>query len=155
MSLAKDTVISRFLPKNVLGKKLPNTFAEPAASYVAPRPLVDQIRSGLPFSEFSGLRDLLELPEEDLGRMLGMSNATLHRRKKAHQLNSAESERLIRFARLFGLATDTFDTCEAARSWLKTPNPGMTGETPLAYADTEFGAREVENLLGRVMHGVF
>jgi uncharacterized protein (DUF2384 family) len=27
--------------------------------------------------------------------------------------------------------------------------------TPLALADTEFGAREVEDLLGRLEHGVY
>jgi uncharacterized protein (DUF2384 family) len=32
---------------------------------------------------------------------------------------------------------------------------GLGGKTPLEYADTEPGAREVEDLLGRLEHGVF
>ena len=84
-----------------------------------------------------------------------MSNATLHRRKKARQLSPAESERLVRFTRLFGIALGVFGTEGAACSWLKTENPGTASETPLGYADTEFGAREVENLLGRIDHGIF
>ena len=48
-----------------------------------------------------------------------------------------------------------FECEEASRSWLKTENPGTAGEAPLSYADTEFGAREVENLLGRIDHGIF
>lgn len=118
-------------------------------------PLVERIREGLPFSEFRALLELLAIPEEDLGRLLGISPATLNRRKKTRQLGMPESERIVRFARLFGIAMDVLGGEEAAREWLKTPNPGTGGESPLSYADTEFGAREVENLLGRLDHGVF
>lgn len=117
--------------------------------------MVERIRNGLPFYEFDALHELLQIPEDELGRFLGMSPATLQRRKKSRQLTSAESERIVRFARLFGAALEVFETNEAARSWLKTPNPGTAQEAPLSYADTEFGAREVENLLGRIDHGVF
>jgi len=118
-------------------------------------PLVERIREGLPISEFRALLELLVIPEEDLGRLLGISPATLNRRKKARQLGTLESERVVRFARLFGIAMEVLGTEEAAREWLRTPNPGTAGESPLSYADTEFGAREVENVLGRLDHGVF
>lgn len=119
-------------------------------------PLVVRLREGLLMEEFTTLRNLLAIPEEDLGKLLGMSPATLTRRKKGSHLTTFESERLVRFARLFGQACEVFDKDEeAARDWLKTPNSGTANEPPLAYADTEFGAREVENLLGRLDHGVF
>ncbi len=121
---------------------------------VAP-PLVERIREGLPFTEFRVLLELLAIPEEELGRLLGISPATLNRRKKARQLGMPESERVVRFARLFGIAMEVLGGEEASREWLKTPNPGTGGESPLSYADTEFGAREVENVLGRLDHGVF
>jgi len=35
------------------------------------------------------------------------------------------------------------------------PAPALAGRTPLAVATSELGAREVENLLGRLEHGVF
>ena len=117
--------------------------------------LVEQIRHGLPFAEFRALIELLAVPEEDLGRLIGISPATLSRRKKSRRLATPESERIVRFARLFGITMEVLGTEEAAREWLKTPNPGTAGESPLSYADTEFGAREVENLLGRLDHGVF
>lgn len=118
-------------------------------------PLVERIREGLPFFEFKALLDLLAIPEEELGRLLGISPATLNRRKKSRHLGSHESERIVRFARLFGLAMEVFGSEAAARDWLKTANPGTAGESPLSYSDTEFGAREVENLLGRIDHGIF
>ena len=123
-------------------------------SVVSP-PLVGRIRDGLPFSEFRALLELLAIPEVDLGRLLGISPATLNRRKNARRLGTLESERVVRFGRLFGIAMEVLGTEEAAREWLKIPNPGTGGESPLSYADTEFGAREVENVLGRLDHGVF
>jgi putative toxin-antitoxin system antitoxin component (TIGR02293 family) len=39
--------------------------------------------------------------------------------------------------------------------WLKSPQKALGGKTPLEYSDTEPGAREVEDLLGRLEHGVF
>jgi putative toxin-antitoxin system antitoxin component (TIGR02293 family) len=118
-------------------------------------PLVVRVRQGLPMEEFRSLQGLLAIPEEDLGRFLAISPATLGRRKKAGRLEMIESERVVRLARLFGKAYELFESEEAAREWLKTPNPGTAGESPLSYADTEFGAREVENLIGRIEHGVF
>lgn len=118
-------------------------------------PLVERIRQGLPMAEFRALAELLGLAEEPLGRLLGISPATLTRRKKARQLGMPESERVVRFARLFGIAMEVLGGEEASREWLNTPNPGTGGESPLSYADTEFGAREVENVLGRLDHGVF
>ncbi|MGE9270417.1 MAG: antitoxin Xre/MbcA/ParS toxin-binding domain-containing protein [Verrucomicrobiales bacterium] len=38
---------------------------------------------------------------------------------------------------------------------LKPINPGTGRESPLSYAGTEFGTLEVENLLGRLDHGIF
>jgi uncharacterized protein (DUF2384 family) len=39
--------------------------------------------------------------------------------------------------------------------WLRSPNRALGGESPLALSKTEVGAREVENLIGRLEHGVF
>ena len=118
-------------------------------------PIVERIREGLYFREFKALRHLLDIPEDTLALYLGISNATLHRRKKSRKFSQPESERLVRFTRLFGIAYSVFGDEIAVREWLKTENPGTAGESPLSYADTEFGAREVENLLGRIDHGVF
>jgi putative toxin-antitoxin system antitoxin component (TIGR02293 family) len=85
---------------------------------------------------------------------MGIARATLHRRKKTGQLDASESERLIRLARLMARATEVFESEESARSWLKRPALALAGESPLGFADTEVGAREVEFLLGRLEHGV-
>lgn len=123
---------------------------EPEAAYV-----VERVRDGLDFGEFQALREMLGLTEEKMGSLLGMSRATLHRRKKSGHLDRAESDRLVRYARLLNCATGLFVTQEKAAKWLGSPAFAFNGETPLDYADTEIGAREVEGLIGRLEHGVF
>ncbi|MGV3772845.1 MAG: antitoxin Xre/MbcA/ParS toxin-binding domain-containing protein, partial [Verrucomicrobiales bacterium] len=70
-------------------------------------------------------------------------------------LDREESDRVVRFARLFGLAVQVMESTEAARAWLNSPQYGLGGATPLDYAETEWGAREVEELLGRIEYGVY
>lgn len=123
---------------------------EPEAPY-----MIGKVRDGLPMAEFHALRDLLGLTEERLAGLLGMSRATLHRRKSHGTLDRAASDRLVRFARLFVRASDVLGGEKAARSWLAAPAVAFQGECPLDFADTEIGAREVEALLGRIEHGVF
>lgn len=87
--------------------------------------------------------------------MLGISKATLHRRKLAGRLGAAESDRVVRFARLLGRAATVMESLENGRRWLMSPQVGLGGSVPLEYAETEVGAREVEDLLGRIEYGVY
>lgn len=116
---------------------------------------VKQVREGLLFWTFDVLREQLGVTEERLAELLDISRATLHRRKKIGQLDRAESDRLARFQRLYLHAEATFGGAEEARSWLGTPALAFHWETPLDYADTEIGAQAVEQLLGRIEHGIF
>lgn len=115
------------------------------------------VRAGLPVQEFDDLRKLLGLTVETLAGKIGVSVATLSRRRHSGQpLDAGQSDRMLRFARLFRLAVDLHDGDEeAARAWLGSPARALDGETPLVRADTEAGAREVETLIGRLEHGVY
>lgn len=115
------------------------------------------VRAGLPVAEFDALRALLALTVEGLADKVGISIATLSRRRQSGQpLDAGHSDRVLRFARLFRLAAELHDGDEeAARQWLRRPARALAGETPLGHADTEAGAREVEQLIGRLEHGVY
>jgi len=117
--------------------------------------LIAEIRKGLPFRELEELRSSLQLPIETLAPKLGLSKSTLHRRKAAGRLDPAESDRVMRFARLVGKATEVLESLTHARQWLASPQVGLGGAVPLDYAETEVGAREVEDLLGRIEYGVY
>ena len=120
-----------------------------------PARLVEVLRIGLPVKELNELQATLAVPMEKLVPMLGISKATLHRRKIKGRLDQAESDRVVRFARLMGKAVEVMESEENARQWLTSPQFGLGGAVPLQYAETEVGAREVENLLGRIEYGVY
>ncbi len=121
----------------------------------SPAHVVQVVQAGLDFAELEALRDQLDLPLDRLASQLGLARATLHRRKTSGRLTPDESDKVVRFARLLGHAVHLFGTVEDARRWLKSPQRGLGGAVPLDYAQTEAGAREVENLLGRIDYGVY
>jgi len=120
-----------------------------------PTKLIERIQKGLRFSELKTLQDTLDLPFEKLAAKLCISRSTLQRRKAAGRLSRDESDKVVRFSRLLGHATKVFGDVERARAWLKHPQVGLSGAVPLDYASTETGAREVENLLGRIEYSVY
>ncbi len=120
-----------------------------------PTELIQKIQKGLRFSELKTLQDTLHLPFEKLAAKLCISRSTLQRRKAAGRLSPDESDKVIRYSRLVRQAADFFGDIEKARAWLKHPQYGLGGAVPLDYARTEAGAREVEDLLGRMKYGVY
>ena len=117
--------------------------------------LIRRIQKGLPFSDLKVLQDSIDMPFEQLAAKLSISRSTLQRRKAAGRLSPDESDKVMRFARLLEHATNVFGDVEKARAWLKHPQYGLGGAVPLNYAETEIGAREVDNLLGRIDYGVY
>ena len=120
-----------------------------------PTELIQQIQQGLRFRELEALQSHLDVPLEQLAGKLSISRSTLQRRKSAGRLSSDESGKVMRFSQLLEHATRIFGDVDRARAWLKHPQRGLGGAIPLDYAETEIGAREVENLLGRIDYGVY
>lgn len=121
----------------------------------APAEAVAAVRAGLPVAVFEALARALRVPEARLARVVGLSATTLGRRKRAGALAPDEGDRVWRVAALFDRATQVFGGEEEAAAWLVDPNLALGDETPLALADTEPGARAVDDLLGRIEYGVY
>jgi putative toxin-antitoxin system antitoxin component (TIGR02293 family) len=116
---------------------------------------IERIHSGLSFRAVQNLQKALDVPMEKLASVLGMSRATLHRRKIQGKIDKEESEKLVRYQRLLRKAEDVFGDVAGAREWLTHKQSGLGGAVPIEFAKTEIGAREVENLLGRIEYGVY
>jgi putative toxin-antitoxin system antitoxin component (TIGR02293 family) len=67
----------------------------------------------------------LDVPMEKLAGRLGISKATLHRRKISGKLDANESDRVIRFARVMARVVEVFESDEYARRWLASPQFGI------------------------------
>lgn len=116
---------------------------------------IQRIKSGLPITFFNRISKDIGLPEKHLARIINTSTSTLAVRKKTGVFSFSESERLFRIRRIYNRAMEIFQDRELTKKWLKEPNWQLGGTAPIDFIDTEIGAREVENLLGRLEHGIF
>jgi putative toxin-antitoxin system antitoxin component (TIGR02293 family) len=114
---------------------------------------IQAIKEGLAYKVFENLAKDLELPASDLAQVIGVPIRTLQRRKQEGYFPSDESDRLFRIVRLVERAKEVLGT--SGISWLKSPKKFLSGQSPLEFADTEAGAWEVNQALGRLEHGVF
>jgi len=116
---------------------------------------IEVIRNGIPAAAIESLLKVMQVSQSELARALGIPERTLARRKREGVLNSEESAKLLRLARVVGRANEVFENPEAALHWLKSPNSALSGATPLSLLDTDIGAESVLDTLGRIEHGVF
>jgi putative toxin-antitoxin system antitoxin component (TIGR02293 family) len=64
-----------------------------------------------------------------------------------------ESDRLVRLTRVQSLAEDVFGDPEKANRWLRQSLGIIDGKTPLEVAQTDAGARVVEQILAKLDWG--
>jgi len=117
--------------------------------------VIAALKAGLPVGAFNRLQDALAIRTQELAGIVQIPARTLARRQKGQHLDIDESERVLRIGSLFDRAVAVLGNEDRARQWLKAPQRALGGRTPLEYADTEPGAREVEDLLGQLEDGVF
>lgn len=118
--------------------------------------LAKKVEAGFPFETFERLGKTTGLPLERLRVAVRIAPRTLTRRKKENKLSPEESDRLVSVSRLMAQTFELFEgNTEAAMRWFQNPNRALNGQSPLQVASTETGAREVENLIGRLEYGVF
>ncbi len=116
---------------------------------------VDLIRHGIPSTAVDSLVAFLSITKSELSDAIDIPVRTLVRRKGEALLDSDESAKLVRVARVIERAEEVFEDPDAARDWLKSPNASLSGQTPMSLLDTEIGAASVMDTLGRIEHGVF
>jgi putative toxin-antitoxin system antitoxin component (TIGR02293 family) len=113
------------------------------------------VKSGLPISAVTRLGHTSGLTLERIKQIARISEGSFARRKKTGRLSPEESERLLRLGRIVERAAALHDGDQVgARQWLETPIPSLGNQRPLELAQTEPGAREVEDLIGRIEHGI-
>lgn len=117
--------------------------------------LIEAINCGLPATLVRELAKALETPMDDMAGLLRMNPRTLQRRLEDGVLDLGESDRLWELARLFDRAVEVLESKAGAVHWFKNPILVLGWATPLAYARTSVGLRELDNILGRIEHGVF
>lgn len=114
------------------------------------------VEEGLPVLDLVEFGRTSGFTTEELAKLVHIPPRTYARRVKAKaRLDIPEGERAVRIMRLYDLAKALFGTHEATRRWMNSPLPALGGRTPLDMARTEPGARQVENVIGAIQHGIY
>jgi putative toxin-antitoxin system antitoxin component (TIGR02293 family) len=117
--------------------------------------LVEVLRAGASPRVFFNLAVELSTSQRELGKLIGLSPATLARRRRSKRLSREESNRAYRLACAYQKSLQLFEgDRDAAVRWLKEPAKALGGSSPLDYLDTEAGADAVRDLIGRLEYGV-
>jgi len=116
--------------------------------------LNDAVERGLPKSTLRNVARRVFADSSDQTAMMRriVPEATYKRRRE--RLSPAESERTERLARVVAMAEEVWQDREQARRFLTTPHPEIGGKTPLDAALTELGARQAEEVMARIIHGL-
>ncbi len=114
------------------------------------------VEEGLPVLDLVEFGRTSGFTTEELAKLVHIPPRTYARRVKAKaRLDIPEGERAVRIMRLYDLAKQIFVTHEATRRWMNSALPALGGRTPLDLARTEPGARQVENVIGAIQHGIY
>lgn len=97
----------------------------------------------------------LDVPEMAILAVSSISKRTYDRRRSRHELlTEAQSDRLLRIARVAVEAEGVFGDPQKSRRWLTTSNPLLAAK-PLELLGFDAGTREVEEELARITYGDF
>ena len=118
----------------------------------------DLIQSGLPTRSVNALvSGAVVLSSEQMLDAIGISLRTYQRFKGARDgsLSSEQSDRAWRLSELLVKAAELFGSKEEAERWFDAPAPALERKKPIELMGSSVGARMVEQLLGRIEHGVY
>ena len=115
---------------------------------------VSILRQGISSRAIEPLSDLFGVGKGDFAAYLDLDRTTaLRRANKDQALPVHAAEGVLRLLELEAVATDTFESDDAAHGWLRRQHPMLEGECPLAAAKTSFGTRRVKDMLIAIKYG--
>jgi putative toxin-antitoxin system antitoxin component (TIGR02293 family) len=158
--MRRRAIHKRNSARGVLGPRLAKRPASLGASLGLPAletdALIQKLQTGLSFRALESFSSESSIPISEIGDTMQVPERTLARRRVAGRLSSEESEKLLRLSNIFEQAVDLFEgDVKAAVAWLRSPKRALAYKAPLTYARTEIGARQVEDLIGKLEQGVF
>ena len=112
------------------------------------------IRAGLPVAAVESVVREGTLRPSELYALVVPRRTLAHRKRKGRPLTADQSDRLTRVVRVAARAEEAIGNVEKARRWLRKPNRGLRGRTPLELLENDVGIRIVEQILGRIEHGL-
>jgi putative toxin-antitoxin system antitoxin component (TIGR02293 family) len=110
------------------------------------------VHNRLPLNALKGLAQS-GLTDQEIEQFVIPQRTRRHRADKGQPLTIDESDRAVRLLRIQSLAEATFGDIEKAHQWLRRPLTELGNQPPLVIAQTEAGARVIEEILGKIAWG--
>lgn len=117
--------------------------------------LAEAVGEGLDHSSLEFVLEAEDLAPQEAFGLIGSRRTLMRKMSEGKALSPSESDRLARAVRVIARAEEAIGDRDKARRWLRKPNRALNGERPLALLSSDAGARLVENVLGRIEHGVY
>jgi len=117
--------------------------------------MAEKVEDGLPVLDVVEFGRQAGFTNDELARLINIPPRTYARRIAGRaRLKVPEGERAVRLMRVYDRAKKLFATHANTREWFNLALPALGGRTPLDFAQTEPGAREVEAVIDRLEDGV-
>lgn len=117
--------------------------------------MIAVIRSGISYSFFNLLQNLIPFNEKEWSELLEISTKSLQRYKQsAKTFKPTQSEKIIEMAEVTNLGVEVFGTMDKFRLWLETPNFSLGNSKPMELLKDSYGKELVMSELTRINYGI-
>lgn len=148
----KDPIADNLVNEAALAYKLPYLkVIKPDVSLYA----IEQARKGIHMKDYVALASLMGMTQIEMAMVINISLRTLQRYSEAHVLDADTSSKVLQLMALNERGVDVFNNQLSFNKWLKSPVRELEGSTPLSYLDTSLGFQILDQILGRIEHGIF
>jgi len=116
--------------------------------------LIAVSRNGISASQLNALRLSTGLENHHLATILQVTTRTLQNKKGSDKMGISVSEKALELSRLYLRGYAAFGDKDNFKAWMRSPVMALNNLTPLSYLDTQFGFELVEQVIGRISHGI-
>lgn len=111
-------------------------------------------REGISMSIFQKIMDYTCLTTREMSEILPVSERQLSRYEQGHVLRKDISSHLIQLVELFEKGYDLFGK-DKFQKWIRSDIRVFGNDKPINLLDTSIGIKMVEDIIGRIEHGVY
>ena len=122
----------------------------------SPYSLVNGAHQGVSAAMVNVVADELEMPQDELAKLLNISPKTLRKYLSEDKLlDVSASELILKLHAMHQVGIDVFGNVKDLRRWLAAPAFGFEGKIPLSLLKTSQGIELVTAELYRIVYGDF
>lgn len=116
--------------------------------------LIGIARKGIQTKYIEQIQNFTSLTDKELSSILPISQRQLFRYPSDHNLNKEITSHLIQIIELFQKGFKLFGE-NKFKIWIRTSNKVLNDNKPIEIMDTSIGIEMIEDVIGRIEHGVY